>query len=327
MRIDPALRALRSDPTPQRIAQQRVQSAKQDWRTDPLVASVADDLAKFGGGADLGDCLELAALFSDDGTGADYVSLLIDYFLPALANEPLGQMPFRHDYRDGQSTLILAKEGVAMLSLHLSTEQKAKVGERTGSVRFSGGERHEVIIAGSAKVCLVERKARDLTPASLTEREFHIGTGDVLSLDGDLQATIVGEIDGRLMRLRLTRTSTDPAPSQQYLRNSGELIHQAAGKQSESRQELMMALLGRMKRADAGPVMADMAREGSAHLRWQGLRESLALDTARGFSVLCQIAAKPGDPLAGPAEALRTKLLDTYPALALANREAESWPV
>ncbi|WP_114521894.1 hypothetical protein [Altererythrobacter sp. ZODW24] len=326
MRIDPALCALRSDPAPQRLAQARIEQAKQAWQGGPLVAGVAAGLKLYSGGEHLNDCGELAALFAKQARGPEYVSKLMDHFLVALAEEPLGQMPFRHDFREGYSTLVLATEGSATLSLHCSVPEANTAASPASSVRFSSGERHEVAIAGRADIRLIERKLRTMTPASMTERVVQTEAGDVLALDSDLQATIIDKIYGRLLRLRLVRAPSDPAPSQQYLIETGELIHQAAGDQGESRQELMLALLGRMKRADAAPIMAEMTNEGGDHLRWQAQRECLALDAASGFAALSKMAENTGDSLATPACALRAQLLETYPALEALNQETAPCP-
>ena len=78
----------------------------------------------------------------------------------------------------------------------------------------------------------------------------------------------------------------------------------------------MLALLGRMRRAEAAPTMAAMAREaGPDGLRWQALREALALDTAEGFRALCHVARASDDPLAMPAGALRAQLVEAHPEL------------
>ena len=108
----------------------------------------------------------------------------------------------------------------------------------------------------------------------------------------------------------------DPAPTREYDFATGALLRQAAGDVRASRHEAMLALLGRMGRAEAAPVMAAIAREpGDDSLRWQALRECLALDTAAGFAALCEVARAPDDPLAEPAGALRAQLLEAHPGL------------
>ena len=105
--------------------------------------------------------------------------------------------------------------------------------------------------------------------------------------------------------------------TREYRLADGRLVHQAAGNPRDSRIELMMALLGRMDRADAAPLLAGIAQEqGSDALRWQALREALALDTLAGFQALTAIARSDDDALAPAAGTLRSQLVETYPQLA-----------
>lgn len=83
-----------------------------------------------------------------------------------------------------------------------------------------------------------------------------------------------------------------------------------------SRHEMMVALLGRMGRTEAAPEMAAMESEpGDDSLRWQALRECLALDTETGFRALCAVAGAAADPLAAAAGALRAQLVEAHPQL------------
>ena len=79
---------------------------------------------------------------------------------------------------------------------------------------------------------------------------------------------------------------------------------------------MMAALLGRMGRADAAPVLAELAlQQGEDSLRWQALRECLALDTAQGFAALLSLARNADDPLCAEAGALRVQLVEAHPQL------------
>jgi hypothetical protein len=139
-----------------------------------------------------------------------------------------------------------------------------------------------------------------------------------LALDLRAEALQVLAVERPLVALRLQRSPRDPEPSCEYDLATGALLRQAAGDARTSRHEIALALLGRMGRTEAAPVMAAIAREpGDAALRWQALRECLALDTAVGFVALCRIACNPDDPLAEPAEHLRRQLLETHPELRL----------
>ena len=102
----------------------------------------------------------------------------------------------------------------------------------------------------------------------------------------------------------------------EYALADGALLQQAAGDIRHSRHEMMVALLGRMKRREAAPLLAEIVvEEGADSLRGEALREALALDTAHGFAALCRVARSPLDPLAAPAGALRGQLIEAHPRL------------
>jgi hypothetical protein len=84
------------------------------------------------------------------------------------------------------------------------------------------------------------------------------------------------------------------------------VLHRSSGDLAASRRQMMLTVLGRMKCSEAVPAMAAMAREpGEPSLRWEALRECLALDTAAGFAALLAVARAADDPLCAPAGALR----------------------
>ena len=140
-------------------------------------------------------------------------------------------------------------------------------------------------------------------------------SGARMILAGHRQARILRHVHRPLVMLRLVRTAARPLPTRQFAISSGKLLHRAHGDRSESRQELMFALLGRMRRADAAPALAQATLAGSPHLRWQALRECLALDSALGLVTLERMAADRADPLFGPASSLRAQLAEAYPQL------------
>jgi hypothetical protein len=184
------------------------------------------------------------------------------------------------------------------------------------AVSFGDGERHELVLAGEAEARLVRLGETTPEAAQLAFADVPLQAQVSLALDLSCEALMTERVTRRLVSLRLTRAAPAPRPTREYRLSDGAFLHQASGDMRESRHELMLALLGRMGRADAVPVMADMAGEGSEHIRWQALRECLALDTGAGFRALCAIAREAADPLAGPAGALRAQLLEAYPVLA-----------
>ena len=306
MRRGALLDYLASDAAPLAAAQGALFAARDAWRADSRCAALLADLVDYGAGTALGRCPALEGALSDPALADGPVEAFLDHMLPVLAAHPLGQMPFRHGNDGGVGTLLLAREGRALLSL---VAREPGRHERC-AVSFGDGERGEIVLAGKARGRLVRRDATLAFEPCALERGTHV------ALDLTRNALLVDEIEARLVTLRLVRIAEEPGPTREYDLANGQLLHQSAGDPGESRQELMLALLGRMGRTDAAPVMAEMTRGGSDHLRWQALRECIALDTAAGFAALCDIADDPADSLRAPAMALRDQLCAAHPALA-----------
>lgn len=308
MRVDPAIAALRRERAPQRRAQAKMAAACDGWRAEPLVAPVLADLERYGRGTPLADCPALAELFAPGGAAGRFVRRFCAAHAAALTGEPLGQLPFRHNFDGALSTLLLARAGTAQLSL---TAQEPGI-YQAASVTFSDAIRHEAILAGVARA----RETHRGSDGSLAHRRLPLEPGRTLALDLARQALFVEQVERRLVSLRLHRAASEPGPTREFALADGALLQQAAGAIRHSRQEMMLALLGRMKRLEAAPLIAEVATErGPDSLRWQALREALALDAAAGFAALCAVARDPLDPLAAPAGALRAQLIEAHPQL------------
>jgi len=313
MHINPAIAALQADRGPQRRAQSAMFAACAAWRTDPGVTAAFAEMERFGAGAPLEACPALEALFTGPDAAPALAEALCRHFAEALPAEPFGHPPFRHSFDGALATLVLARSGRAQLIL-----QAREPGEAAfTSVSFSDALRYEAVLAGAARARIVRRT---LGPAA-ESRPFHtealeLAPGTRLALDRASEALQVLATHRRLVSLRLQRSAAEPEPSREHDLATGALIHQAAGNVRTSRQEMMLALLGRMEVGKAAPLMAEMAlEEGDASLRWQALRECLALDTGTGFAALVAIARRAGDPLAAPAGALRAQLVEAHPPL------------
>ena len=309
MRIDPAIAGLRRDRAPQRRAQARMVAACEAWRAAPGVREALGAFERYGQGAPLADCPALQAAFTDRETAPRLAAALVSELCRALAAEPFGHPPLRHGYNRGTATLLLARHGRAQLVLH-ATEPGTR---RFDTVTFSDAERHEAVLAGEARGRIVRRQGQF---GRFAERPLVLGAGARLAFDLREEAPQVLASERRLVSLRLHRSAPNPDPTREYDLATGALLRQSAGGIRMSRHEIMLALLGRMRRADAAPVMAAIAREpGDDSLRWQALRECLALDTATGFAALRDLARTAGDPLAAQALALQARLVEAHPVL------------
>lgn len=309
MRIDPAIAAMRRDPALQRRAQAAMAAAGDEWRREPAVAVMLAELERFGAGEPLETCPALDAAFIDREAAGDLAASLCGHFAGLLAQEPFGHPPFRHGFDGKVSTLLLASAGRAQLILHAREPGSY---DHT-SAGFSDALRYEAVLAGSAHARIVRLGGM---PATISTESLKLAPSARLALDLSCEALQVLRVERRLVALRLHRLDAAPRPSREYSLGDGALLHQAASDIRTSRQEMMLALLGRMERREAAPEIAALAREpGDDSLRWQALRECLALDTAEGFRALRDVARCAGDPLAAPAGALRAQLVEAHPQL------------
>jgi hypothetical protein len=318
MNIHPELRALRGDDSPQRVAQELLIRRMADWRETGSVAGLEAEMARLDRGCPLADCPTLAGLFEQDGAAAaEFACDLVRMNVEGLAAAPLGHVPFRH-FTDGvHSTLLLLRAGNVTLSLVAVDGEGLSSRPAPVTADFGPSEVWEHVLAGCADAELVERSGPANGPAVFDRRDVALQPGIIVSRPAGRQAMLLRGVESCLVTPRLQRRLRDAGPTREYRLADGELVHQAAGNVSDSRIEMIMALLGRMERADAAPVLAEIAREqGSAALRWQALRECLALDTLTGFTTLCDIARSAGDELAPTAGALRAQLVEAHPQLA-----------
>ena len=329
MKHHPAIASLRNDHAPQIAAQEAMVRACKDWRREPEAGAMLEEIERFGAGAPLEKCPTLEEMFTDAGCAARIARSLVGHLTDALRDAPLGHPPMRHGFNGKMSTLLVLARGRAQLLLQAKEPSLAPAPKAGGavpgrpacSVSFSDGERYEVVIAGRARAGIVRRCEVSVSEVAGSDVRLHeepivLEPGACLAFDCRTEALVVEEVRTRLVTLRLECAAADSAPTRQFERATGRLLGQSCGDLETSRREMMIALLGRMERTEAAPDLARVACEhGDLSLRWQALRECLALDTATGFAALSELAARTGDPLAADAGALRAQLIETYPQL------------
>lgn len=317
MQIDQQIGALRGDHAAQRVMREAVAEVVRQCRHDPALAPVLTDLETYGTGTSLSDCTHLASLFAAGGTPRWAIEPFVRRIVRVQRAYPLAQLAFRHQSGPGFHYLQIAGKGRATLGLALY-EGGSQSGD-AASATFPDAERHDVVLAGGGELGLLEIASESEAHATIVERRQQVAETSVIALCGPARSQVLRTVRGRLLILRLIRFAEAPLPIRRFALPSGRLLHRASGDRRESQHELMMALLGRMGRSDAAPVLADVAldaRSGSEHFRWQALRECLALDTAAGLRVLSSIADDPTDALMGPARNLCAELIVTHPQLA-----------
>lgn len=318
MRIDPSIAALRGNRAPQRQAQAAMKAACDNWRAAEGVAQTLAEFEQFGLGARLEECPQLEEIFTGQGGAEHLMDAMVRHFCGALKVNPLGHPPFRNGYDGRASTMLLARSGRAQLLL-----QAREAGDYDfPCFTFSDAIRYDATLAGKAEASILRiRGPRD--QAHYSQENMALQSGARLAFDCSTETLLVSRVERRLVTLRLLQSAENPQPGREYCPDTGKLLHQSSGSLTTSRKEMMVTLLGRMERAESAPVMARLALEESDDsLRWQALRECLALDSAQGFAALTTIARDASDDLAEPAGALRAQLVEAHPQL----RELEEMP-
>lgn len=314
MHIHPDIAMLRSYPK----AQHRPASPLLDGRDRPRPELLSDllpeplvtQLAAFGAGGALPDAPLLAPLLSDFGTAQALVEAVIGKAMAALVRAPLGLLPFGHALRPGLARLRLAQRGRATLTL-LAYDRRAP-SPRPAAVLFEDGESHEIAVAGHAAAVL-----HRLTPTGLDSRDMVFGSGQRIALTGAAEARQILAVRTPLLVLRLSRTPVRPAPTREIAVPGGQLVRASSGCKRASRAIVALGVLGVLAHAQGASLMERLALDPDEprDLRWEALRQLLALDAEAGMALLGRLASEPGGALAGPAAALWRNLVSSRPEL------------
>lgn len=317
MLIRPAIAALRNELSSQRRDTMPVTQAIAQWYESPDARQAAADVVQFANGAPLEGLACLSRIYAAGDPLAPMLARgLVARLLDGLERDPLDLVALRHFSDDLTASVMLARSGTATLTLQVVNGPGLARRPAPKSVPFMPGETYDHVLAGCADVDVVRLTTERPGGAVLETAALRLERGMVQYRNGAHETVILRHIPAAMVTLKLQRRNALGGVMREYLLADGSLVHQAAGSSRDSRLELTTALLGRMGRSDAASLLAAMAEEqGADSLRWQSLRECLALDTAAGFATLCMIAARAQDPLAATAGALRAQLIDAYPQL------------
>lgn len=321
MLVRSELQALREDDGPQRRAQADLGRALAAWRDSRIGTGIERSIRSFAQGEALDNLPPLARLFCPgDNSAQRLAEEFIGKFTGLLRANHWGQVPLPTKLDDATATIVLAAAGNAALLLQAIDGQALRRKRPGVTASFSPGETHDRVIAGRGRGRLFDIAAETTTGDELASTHLELAPGTISQRDGAHQSLLIDEADTTLVILRLQRRPACGTVTRELRISDGAFVHQAAANPRESRFELAAALLGRMGRSDAAPLLAAMAEEhGGQSLRWQALRECLGLDTNAGFAALSRIAARDGDELAAPALALRAQLLAAHPVLGKAG--------
>jgi len=313
MRIDPKIAALRSDKASQRRVREAMTRAKAAWLADKRVAPLKQEFERFAEGEDLGSLPSLARLCRDLGAAREFVGLWQSAMIAVLADEPMAQVPFRHRSSAGYQVMQLFHARGAALSLMVYEERPKPITPRSAS--FADFLQFELALGGQARALAHELHRNEDGLVSIRNQALTLTPGSRLVIEGAHQTRQIIEAHGQFALLQLSRAHPDPAPTREYDIETAKLLHQSSGDKRASQIEMAIAVLGAMERSDAVAAISDCAWDGPAHLRWEAVRHTLALDARAGIALLTAIAARGQDELQAQAASLLARLRRDHSAL------------
>ena len=279
-----------------------------------------EQLTRFSEGCLLDRLPALKSLMGSAKRASRFVAEWCDLMVAAAGEQMLSEVPFRYSCSEGYSAVRLMSAGCASISL-LAYDESGDPSEPT-SAFFVDRELYEVVIAGSAIGHCHWIQGDGERPVT---RRSRWQAGELVETLGANRSRQITSIAGRLCILQLAREKPAASPTREISLEDGRVLHVSSGDKSESRTELALAVLGAMQRRDSVPVMEQVSHSGSPHLRWQAVRQSIALDPQRGFALLARLANTSNDELAVPASNLHAQLAAAYPQLL--QQESQLCPV
>lgn len=314
MHVHPEIAALRGDHAAWRRVQGGMEATLQEWHSLPRVAAIRRDLDAYAAGSDWGECLQLSALLRDHLQACGFVDEWSRRFIGALGAHTLGEIPFRYRSAGGLQTVQLIQSGGATLSVVAYEPVASPPDGSPNSAVFADRESREIVLSGVAKGAFYELSGPNQAVECASQ---NWRAGDQISLKNARFARQVESVQQTLVMLQLTRLPDRPGPSCEIRLDNGAALCSASGDKAASQRLMGLAVLGSLESRSAIPAMkrCSLDRDEEEAVRWEAVRQLLALDTQRGLAVLDELLTRTGDTLNGPAMALREQLKSAYSQL------------
>lgn len=220
-----------------------------------------------------------------------------------LREDPFFAPPFRHS-RDGLRTGMVLFEGpvasitATILSADAAARAVAPPGvvapgrlSLTRYVRAGGAvvERWQVGRPANPFIAAQAAPARPLPPLRPED-------GGVLRHDGREEAHRLAGMTRDVVMVTVTLRPGAVPLMREYARDDGRLLRAAALDDRPSRATMLLRLLREQGRHDAGACFEAASRDPAFFLRWEAMREWLALDVAAALPRLREMAAADPHP-------------------------------
>ncbi|MEY4269530.1 MAG: hypothetical protein RLZZ58_746 [Pseudomonadota bacterium] len=271
-----------------------------------------------------------------------WVAAMLEEALTAMRADPFASPPLRAFQGGAMIGVVLAEAGPVTLSVMIRRWDSAPApAPRPGltppdAVMFSGGhgmtgfidpggatithyaatlseaERAGIYVAAAARPC----RCTGAAPAR---------AGDVIRVDQVVQSFNLSGGTGDTVMLQLFVAGPCAVPMREHDAATGALRRLASTARAHSFRQMTLAMLRTMHRRDAAPLFAAALDEPDFALRWQVMREFVALDPAAALPHLAAMAsADPHPELRRCATAAHDIVTSAIAAHAAAQRERET---
>jgi hypothetical protein len=256
---------------------------------------------------------------------------LVAAAVAAAAEDPLCRPPLRASRNEVQDGLVLFSRPELVIHLAVIGADdlaiKRRFCEGPSSIVFTGQRSlFRFLKGGGALLSLWDAPFIDAGFSAAQGGRCRLrgrrtlGDGAWLEVDGRRESFVVDRAESDLVYI-FASTSLEASPvAAEYDSRSLELIAASSTDDAGSRIQMMLALLRTLGRRDAAPCFVEQLEARHFHVRWQAMRELLALDPGLALPHLQAMAACDAHPEI--REAARETLALFFP-----DRRAEREPL
>ncbi|MEH3099573.1 hypothetical protein [Sphingomonas adhaesiva] len=271
---------------------ERSHRVAQGWRSTETIAFLADAFA----GCDPHAADAVADVAEAVLADAGWIAPLLAPLLDALATDPWFEPPIRVTRDTLRTTALLLELPAATLTATILSAkamadapaaQTLAASGRLSVARYhhAGGARLSRWSAGEIEPGFTTATAPPLMP--LPPLPLHDGM--VCRIDGRRFAHLIHDAASDVAIL--TFATRGGGLTREYDRATGRLVRAATSDDAASRTRLLLTLLRVDGRRDAGAHFATATCDSAFHLRWDAMREWLALDLSAAVPRLREMAA------------------------------------
>ncbi|MBR0552832.1 hypothetical protein [Stakelama marina] len=272
-------------------AQRRSIAFARDWHNSAVTARLRD---AFGGAENAEAVIRRARLLLAD-TG--WLHDLVERMVGALADDPLFEPPLPVRRSGASVSIVLFESSAASVSATVVDAVAIAARGLPDAVTVPGRAVVTAYLrAGGARLLRwdagpapAEFQAANAPPARPIA-PLRLDDGMVVEHDGRRRAQLLADVRGDVVSVTIAARCGQAPLAREYRRSDGALLRVSALDVADSRAALLLTLLRETGRRDAGACFERVTRHPAFHLRWEAMREWLALDALAALPRLREMA-------------------------------------